>query len=119
MACQRPRPMSERFHYRLSAPVVVITKGRGVETFTETADLFARLLEIVAVHRDFILSIRWGAKGAVTDDGIASLETMLALEGWDTFNRAGKRIGGKHARPFTRWEWPRVSDYLGWEWRAF
>ncbi len=109
--------MAARFHYHLEAKVVVITKGRGVETFKETAGLFARLLEIVTVHRDPIMSIRWGARGAVTEDGIASLETMLALEGWETFNRRGKALGAKHARPFTRWEWPRVSDYLGWEWR--
>ena len=109
--------MPARFHYQLSAPVVVITKGRGVETFADTAELFRRLLEIVTTHRDRILSIRWGARGAVTDDGIASLETMLSIEGWDTFNRRGKALGAPWNRPFTRHEWPRLGEYLGWEWR--
>lgn len=101
--------------YDLPSPVTLVTKGRGIEVFNETRSLFKRLEEIPTLN-DSILTIQHG-KEAVSEDGIAALETMIWLCGFAPFERASKRKGNPYSRFGTRWSWEFLSEYLGWQWR--
>jgi hypothetical protein len=103
-------------HNHLLAPVVVVTKGRGLERFEDTRELFKRLEEIPTL-KDSILSIQHGGK-ALSEDGIAALETMLWLTGFAPFKRASLRRGAPFSRFATRWNWTFLGEYLGWDWRS-
>lgn len=99
----------------LSARVVLVTKGRGREVFDDSSKLFARLEEVQALG-DSILSIQTPIH-AVSEEGIAALETMLGTVGFRPFKTASKRRGNPFTRFGTRWSWAYLSDYLGWQWR--
>lgn len=102
-------------HNRLLSPVVVITKGRGVERFEDSRELFKRLEEIPTLG-DSIMSIQHGAK-ALSEDSIAALEYVLHFVGFSPFKRASLRKGNPFTRFATRWSWTFLGEYLGFTWR--
>ena len=102
-------------HNHLPAPVVVITKGRGVERFDDSRELFRRLEEIPALG-DSILSIQHGDK-ALAEESIAALEYVLQFVGFTPFKRASLRKGNPFTRFATRWSWTFLGEYLGFTWR--
>jgi hypothetical protein len=102
-------------HNHLPAPVVVITKGRGVELFDDSRRLFARLEEIQSFG-DSILSIRQGER-ALAEHSLAALAYLVEFVGWAPFKRACIRRGNPWARFGTRWSWTALGDYLGFDWR--
>lgn len=101
---------------RLSKPVVLVTKGRGREVFDDSAALFRRLEELPA-HKETILSVQQGDR-ALVPDSVAALETLVWLQGFTPLWRAGVRAGAPFNRPYTRFCWAFLGDYLGLEWRT-
>ena len=102
-------------HNHLPASVVVITKGRGVERFEDSRELFKRLEEIPALG-DSIMSIQHGAK-ALAPESVAALEYVLHFVGFTPFKRASLRKGAPFSRFATRWNWTYLGEYLGFIWR--
>ena len=102
-------------HNHLAAPVVVVTKGRGVERFEDSRELFKRLEEIPMLG-DSIMSIQHGKK-ALAEESIAALEYVLRFVGMAPFKRASIRKGAPFSRYATRWNWTFLGDYLGFTWR--
>lgn len=102
--------------YNLASPVVLVTKGKGREVFKNSRSLILRL-ESIAEIGDEIVQINNNVN-CVPPEGIAALNTMLAVSGLRRFRRAAKRTGNAARAPYTRFEWAFLSLYLGWEWRA-
>ena len=102
-------------HNRLLEPVVVITKGRGMERFDDSRELFQRLEEIRALG-DSIMSIQHGKK-ALAAESVAALEYVLQYVGFAPFKRASLRKGNPFTRFATRWSWTFLGEYLGFDWR--
>jgi hypothetical protein len=99
----------------LASPVVLVTKGKGRKVFKNSRQLILRL-EAIAEIGEEILQINNNVY-AVPPDGIAALNTMLAVCGLRRFRRAAKRSGNVARAPYTRFEWAFLSLYLGWEWK--
>lgn len=102
-------------HNHLLEPVVLITKGRGVERFEDSRDLFKRLEELPALGES-ILSIQHGRR-ALSEDSVAALEYVLHFVGFSPFKRASLRKGAPFSRFATRWNWTFLGEYLGFTWR--
>lgn len=103
-------------HNHFRHPVVVITKGRGVESFEDSRELFKRLEEIPALG-DSIMSIQQNGR-AVAEHSIAALDTLLRTVGFRPFQRASIRKGPPFSRFGTRWNWEFLNEYLGFDWRS-
>ena len=107
-------------HNHLMTPVVLVTKGRGREVFDDSRALMHRLEALPALGES-VMSIQWGAKGAVTEEGIEALAFFLEIEGWSYFRRAAQRKRDETGEPVhrfgTRWNWRFFGEYLGWDWR--
>jgi hypothetical protein len=100
----------------LSPPVVIVTRGRGAESFDDAGRLLVRLEELPAVNDEVMQIERAGE--VVTPEGIAALNCMLRTVGMGRFETASKRQTTAARCLQTKYNWAFLGEYLGWEWRA-
>ena len=101
---------------RLPSPVVLVTRGRGAETFDDAGRLLARL-EALPGLRDEVMQIEQDG-ATVAPEGVAALNYMLRTVGLARFKTASKRQTTAARALFTKYNWVFLGEYLGWEWRA-
>lgn len=101
---------------RLPSPVVLVTRGRGAETFADAGRLMTRLEELPALKDEVMQIEQDGA--TVAPEGIDALNYMLRTVGLSRFKTASRRQPTAARALFTKYNWAFLGEYLGWEWRA-
>ena len=99
---------------RLPSSVVLVTRGRGAETFSDAGRLLKRLEELPSLSDEVMQIEQAGA--TVAPAGVAALNYMLRAVGMERFRAASKRQTTAARALFTNYNWEFLGDYLGWEW---